>query len=261
MRILDVKVDNVTMQETVDRIGNMVRSGDKHYVVTPNAEFLVAAQRDPEFKRILNQADLSIPDGMGVVYASKFYGDPLRERVAGTDLVEILCKKAAKEGWSVFFLGGLYGVGKRAAEVLRSRYPGLNVCGFYEGKREKAYDEQSLRSIKRVSKGHKIDILLVAYGHNYQEKWIARNSQRLDFTVSLGIGGAFDFISGYISRAPLWVRRVGLEWLFRLIKQPWRWRRIFKAVVVFPFLVLKESFSSLFERRPEHGEGRSEKSK
>jgi len=261
MRILDVKVDNVTMRETVNLVKSMVADGTKHYVVTPNAEFLVDAQKDQEFKKIINQADLSVPDGMGVVYASKFYGDPLRERVAGTDLVEVLCKKAAEEGWSVFFLGGLYGVGEQAAEILRKKYPGLNICGFYEGKREEAHDAQTLSSIKKVSKGQRIDILLVAYGHNYQERWIARNFQKLDFNVALGIGGAFDFISGYISRAPLWMRRIGLEWLFRLLKQPWRWRRIFKAVVVFPFLVVKESSSSLFERRPEHGEGRSEKSK
>ncbi len=241
MKILGVRVDNVTMSEAVEKVGQMIEAGGKHYVVTPNSEFIVDAQKDEQFKKVLNKAALSIPDGIGVVFASQLYGEPLKKRVAGTDLVEALCKKAAEEGWSVFFLGGLYRVGEKSAEILRKRYPELNVCGFYEGKREEAYDAQALQGIKRASKGRqKIDILFVAYGHDHQERWISRNLDKLNVSVAVGVGGAFDFISGFIPRAPLWMRRLGLEWLFRLIKQPWRWGRIFKAVIVFPFLIMKD---------------------
>ncbi len=240
MKILGVSVNNVTMQEALNRIDSMVKNGKKHYVVTPNAEFLVDAQKDKKFKRILNNADLAIPDGMGLIYASKLYGAPLAERVAGTDLVDQLCWQAAEKGWTVFFLGGLFGVGEKAAKKLSERYPGLNVCGFYEGKREEKYDEGTVQEIKTIVGDKRIDILFVAYGHRYQEKWIARNLGTLDVSVAVGVGGAFDFISCYIPRAPSWMRRAGLEWLFRLYQQPWRWKRIFKAVIVFPLLVIKD---------------------
>lgn len=240
MKILGVKIDNVTMDEAVNCIVSMIEDGGKHYVVTPNAEFLVDAQRDCKFRDVLNNADLSIPDGMGLVYASKFYGAPLSERVAGTDLVDKLCASAAGEGWSVFFLGGRRGVGERAAGILQKKYPGLNICGFYEGKKEEGGDEETLGAIAEVSGSVPLDILFVAYGHPDQEKWIARNLEELEVSVAIGVGGAFDFVSGAVPRAPLWMRRVGLEWLFRLYQEPWRWRRIFKAVIVFPVLVIKD---------------------
>ncbi len=240
MKILGVRIDNVTMTGAARRVGEMVADGGKHYVVTPNPEFLVDARRDPEFKKILNNADLSIPDGMGLVCASKLYKGTLSQRVAGTDLVERLCERAATKGWSAFFLGGLYGVGEKTGKILQEKYPDLKIAGFYEGRREPEHDGETVREMKKVLQGEKIDILFVAYGHRYQEKWIERNLKNLDVSVAIGVGGAFDFISGFVHRAPLWVRKIGLEWLFRLMKQPWRWKRIFKAVVVFPFLVLKD---------------------
>ncbi len=240
MKILNVLIDNVIMQEAVSRIASMVKNGKKNYVVTPNAEFLVDAQKDREFRNILNSADLAIPDGMGLIYASRLYGVPLAERVAGTDLVDQLCRQAAEDDWTVFFLGGLFGVGEKAAEKLSEKYSGLNVCGFYEGKREKKYDEETIQEIKNIVGDQEIDVLFVAYGHRNQEKWIARNLGKLDVSVAVGVGGAFDFISGYIPRAPFWMRNAGLEWLFRLVQQPWRWKRIFKAVVIFPLLIAKD---------------------
>ncbi|MEA2020339.1 MAG: WecB/TagA/CpsF family glycosyltransferase [Patescibacteria group bacterium] len=240
MKILGVRVDNVTISEAVEKIGELVVDSGKHYVVTPNSEFIVDAQKDIKFKDILNNADLSIPDGMGVVIASRFYGTGLKQRVAGTDLVDKLCREAARKGWTVFFLGGLQGVGERSGKVLQKKYPQLKIAGTYEGKREKKYDQETVQGIKNILEGRRVDILFVAYGHGYQEKWIERNLERLPVSVAVGVGGAFDFISKYIPRAPVWMQRIGLEWLFRLVQQPWRWRRIFKAVVVFPWLVFKD---------------------
>lgn len=227
--ILGVRIDNVTMEEAISRVEEMIRDGKKHYVVTPNPEFLVDAQKDQEFKRILNEADLSLPDGIGLVFASSVLGLPLSGRLSGTDFMEKLCEEAAKRGWGVFLLGAGEGVADQAAQVLAEKYPRLKVLGSSAGNTRDILDE-----------GRGVDLLFVAFGHKKQEKWIVRNLPHLNVAVAMGVGGAFDFISQKVRRAPRWIRRAGGEWFWRLLLEPWRARRIFKAVVVFPWLVLKD---------------------
>jgi len=242
MKLLGVRIDNVTLSESLALTERLILDGKRHYIVTPNPEFLVDAQRDPLFLEILNAADLAIPDGTGLIIASKLLGDSLKCRVSGVDFMEALCNKASSSGWGVFLLGGGAGVAEKAARVLVRRYPGLRVLGCYGGNREAAYDETSLAEIRRRVGRARIDILLVAYGHPYQEKWIRRNLSRLNVGVAVGVGGSFDFIAGKTRRAPRILRRLGLEWLFRLLVEPWRWRRILRAVFVFPLLVMGEIF-------------------
>lgn len=201
---------------------------------TANPEFLIAAQSDAAFRAVLNGADLVIPDGIGVVWAARWLGYALPERVAGADLVVKIVERGAKHGWRIFFLGAAEGVAQRAAEILQLRYPGFVVAGAYAGS-PRPEDEAEI--IARVTAARP-DILFVAYGHPKQDKWIARNRERLGVPLSLGVGGAFDFIAGVVPRAPLWVQRVHLEWLYRLWRQPWRASRIFDAVVRFPLAVL-----------------------
>ena len=171
---------------------------------------------------ILHAADLCVPDGVGLLWAAKWKGRPLRERVAGSDLVPLLVAEAAARQWKVFFLGAAPGVADRAAAILKAQYPSLIVAGCWAGSPHLHDDEAAIAQI-RESEPH---IVLVAYGAPAQDKWIARNRDRLNGAVWLGVGGAFDFITGEAVRAPKWIQRLGLEWLHRLIKQPWRWRRM-----------------------------------
>ena len=240
MKILGVRVDNLTMTEAVSRVGEMIAGGGKHYVATPNPEFLVDAQRDSEFRKILNGADLSLPDGIGLVFVSRVLGKALLGRVSGTDFMERLCEEAAKRGWGVFLLGAREGVADKASKVLAERYPGLKVLGSSAGSERNPFDTEMRDEITRKVGDEQIDLLFVAFGHGKQEKWIVSNLPYLNVAVAVGVGGAFDFISGRVKRAPRWAREIGLEWLWRLFREPWRVRRIFKAVVVFPWLVLKE---------------------
>lgn len=237
--ILGVKVNSVSYLETIELIGNFLKSGKQHQIVTVNPEFVVAAQSNPEFKKILNEASLSLPDGVGLLLASKLQGKRLNTRVTGIDLVEMLAKKGAAAGWSFFFLGGR-GTGEKAARELKTRYPHLIIKGTFEGDGEESGDQETVAAVK---KSGKVDILLVAYGQVKQEKWIKRNLGKTDVHVAIGVGGAFDFLSGHTSRAPRILRQVGLEWFYRLFRDPKRINRQL-ALPKFVFLVVKDRFKS-----------------
>lgn len=218
------------MDEAVARVGEFVRSGGAHTIVTPNPEMCLAAQRDSEFRDILNRADLAVPDGVGLLLAARFLGTPLRERVAGIDLLLQLAHEFAKNAWRIYLLGGASGVPERAAQALRVRYPNILIVGTDSG-------GEGIERIRQAAP----DMLLVAFGQVKQEKWIAENLPKLpSIKVAMGVGGAFDFLSGESMRAPRFLQRAGLEWLWRLVVEPWRVRRILNAVVWFPMAVIKE---------------------
>lgn len=228
MEILGVRIDNLTMNEVLHKIQDFLRDGRQHYIVTVNPEFIVKAQKDREFCEILNNADLAIADGIGVIWASRIGGKPLKERVAGADLVKSL--KFKVKSFRVFLLGG-YGV----AEKIASEWPA--VVGFSE-------ETESMELFAQINQCQP-DILLVALGAPKQEKWIAENLRKLpSVKVAIGVGGAFDMISGKIKRAPRFMQEMRLEWFWRLIKEPRRLPRIFNAIVFFPWLVLKSKIKS-----------------
>ncbi len=230
-------VDNLTSEEALSVLENFIHEGLPHQVVTLNPEMVVRASRDHEFRKIILSASLVLPDGVGIVLASRFLGRPLKERVTGVDTVERFAALAARRGYRPFFLGAGPGVAQKAASVLADKYPGFKVAGFYSGSPSPVEEEPILRVIKEATP----DALFVAFGSPAQEKWIARNLHRLGVPVAMGVGGAFDFIAGVVPRAPRIMRQAGLEWLFRLMVQPWRWRRQL-ALTLFCFLVLKERF-------------------
>ena len=203
----------------------------KQYIVTPNPEILVYASRHPRYKEILNNASIALPDGVGVFIASGLMGNPLRERIAGVDFMEETCRRAIDYPITVGFLGGRLSVAEKTAECLKARYPWLDVVFAGENWPEK--------DIPRNQKARFIDFLFVAFGHPKQEEWIAENLHKLPVKVAMGVGGAFDYISGEVNRAPFLVRAMGFEWLYRLVKEPWRWRRQM-ALPVFVWLVFKE---------------------
>ncbi len=219
--ILGVPIHDVTMNETLDLIGRFIVEGGPHQICTVNPEFIMAAQYDDEFMRVLNRATLNIPDGVGVLWAARRMGHRLRERVGGSDLVGHIAARAAVTGWRIFLLGAAAGVAEQAAIRWRSMYPGVNIVGTWAGA---PVIEQEAEIIDRITSVAP-DILMVAYGAPKQDKWIARNLVSLGVQVAMGIGGSLDFIVGTQKRAPKWMQRVGLEWLYRLIREPWRWRR------------------------------------
>jgi N-acetylglucosaminyldiphosphoundecaprenol N-acetyl-beta-D-mannosaminyltransferase len=221
LSILDIPVHDVTTEETLALIDQFMREKTPHQICTVNPEFIMTAQQDVEFKRILNQSALNLPDGIGVVWAAKRLRQPLRERVAGSDLVGLMADRAQTTGWRIFLLGAAEGVAERAAIILRERYPQVNIVGAYAGS-PRPEDEADIVARIRSSRA---DILLVAYGAPQQDKWIARNIEQTGVAVALGIGGSLDFIVGTQRRAPQWMQRAGIEWLYRLVREPWRWRR------------------------------------
>jgi N-acetylglucosaminyldiphosphoundecaprenol N-acetyl-beta-D-mannosaminyltransferase len=219
--ILGVRVDDVTQEEALAHVERCIAAGGAHQIATVNVEFIMEARRNPTFRRTLAEASLCVPDGIGVLWASRRQGRPLQQRVAGVDLVERIAGRAAERGWRVFFLGAAPGVAEQAATVLSERYPGFKIAGCYAGS-PRPQEEDEI--VGWVHAAHP-DVLFVAYGAPRQDLWIARNQARIGVPVAVGVGGSFDFIAGITQRAPAWVQRVGLEWLHRLVREPWRLRR------------------------------------
>ena len=238
--ILNIKVHALTNAQTLALVEEFIAAGQPHQLVTVNPEFVVAAQQDEAFRRIINNAALSLPDGVGLLKAARFLKTtPLPERVAGSDLVERLAELSHQRGYRIYFLGAQEGVAEKTIANLKEKYPDLQVAGFYAGSPALEANEAIVQRILPT----RPDILLVAYGAPKQDKWIARNFERLQIPVCIGVGGSFDFLAGTAKRAPFWLQRLGLEWLHRLMLQPWRWKRIWNAVPHFAWLVLKSRFS------------------
>ena len=219
--ILGVHVHAVTMGAALRAVEAMTMSNESHQVVTVNPEFIMTAQRHHEFREVLNNAALSFADGIGVVWASRLLGCPIRERVPGVEMFEHLVAMAADRGLRVFLLGAATGIAEQASHVLQQRYSGLLVSGTFAGSPRPEDDTTICEMIERA----KPHFLFVAYGAPNQDLWIARNQPRLNIPVAMGVGGTFDFIVGKATRAPRILRVTGLEWLYRLMREPWRWKR------------------------------------
>jgi N-acetylglucosaminyldiphosphoundecaprenol N-acetyl-beta-D-mannosaminyltransferase len=235
VEILGVRVDDVTCDELLAQVDVFITSGRPHQIITLNPEMLVAAHDEPAFRQILNNGDRNVADGVGVTLAARLLGQPLRERVTGSDGIHRLAAHCARQGYRPFFLGAAPGTAETVAERLTKEHPSLEVAGTYAGS-PRVEEEHDI--IERV-RAAKPDLLLVAYGVPVEEKWIARNRDRLGVSVMIGVGGTFDFVAGVTKRAPVWMRRSGLEWLHRLIQEPWRWRRQL-ALPRFVALVMKQ---------------------
>jgi N-acetylglucosaminyldiphosphoundecaprenol N-acetyl-beta-D-mannosaminyltransferase len=223
--MLGVRVTRLTRAEALARLEAFVESGAPHLVVTADSSGVVIAARDEEFRAILNRADLVTADSTGILWAARRLGTPLPERVAGCDLAEQLCALAARRGFSVFFYGAAPGVAEQAAANMQERYPGLIVVGAAHGFLSAAEQSELVERVRAA----RPEILLVALGIPRQEKWLAANLIRLGVPVTMGVGGTFDVFSGRVRRAPLWMQRHGLEWLYRLAGNP---RKLAKAATL-----------------------------
>ena len=230
-RVLGVRVDCLDMRATLDRIEELVDAGGHHLVATVNPEFIMRARREREFARVLESADLCLADG-GVVWAARRQGCAMSGPVTGTDLVTPLAALCARRDFRLFLLGAAPGVAAELASRLRIEHPRLAVAA-HPGASDPSSDEETLKLIR----AHRTQVLLVAFGAPKQELWIDRMKDSLGIAVAVGVGGAFDYVTGRVPRAPIWMRRAGLEWLHRLIHQPWRIRRM-AVLPVYAFKVL-----------------------
>ncbi|GAB6159006.1 WecB/TagA/CpsF family glycosyltransferase [Desulfotomaculum varum] len=235
VNLLGAAIDSLTMQETVQRVAQLVKCGKPCQIITLNPEYLYRAQFQPELMEPVNRADMVTPDGAGIVWASKMAGTPVPERVTGIDLMLHLMPMAEKEGWGIFLLGAAPGVAEAAAENLRKQYLSLNIVGTCHGYFKEEEEEDIVSQIK-AAQPH---LLFVALGMPKQEQWIYKYKDRLGVPVSMGVGGSLDVIAGRVQRVSPWLRKLQLEWLGRLIKEPRRWRRQL-VLPKFAWLVIKK---------------------
>ncbi len=233
--VAGIKVDNISKTEAIARIDEFVKSGQPHYAVTPYSEIIVFALNDPNYKKIINEADLSLPDGAGVMWAAKFLGAKIEERLTGRILIYDIAALAEKKGYSIGLVGGKNNVAKIAAEKLLQLYPKLRINLTLS---DRAFDSNIVTEIKTSNS----DILFVAYSPPKQETWIAENYQNLGSKAVFGLGGTFDYLAGIVPVAPHFMHQIGLEWLWRLVTQPWRAKRMWNAVPVFIWKILIYKF-------------------
>ncbi len=249
--ILGVRLSCISRRVISELLGEWLRKDTFRQIVTVNPEFIVEAQKNEEFRRILNGAALQLIDGFGTYLAarSRARGAPC-ERITGVEATRILSELASMHGRRVYLVGGGPGVAQKAAEKLLALYPGLLIAGAEEGVPEMVSED--VRQDAGAGLAERIraaapDILLVAFGAPKQELWIERNRYAFpSVKIAMGVGGTFDYLAGTASYAPAWLRKSGLEWLYRLIRQPRRARRIWNAVVVFSFLFIR---SEVFNRK------------
>src|SRR3989338_7933969 len=248
-KIFGIPIDNISMAEALEMTKEMLEKGNprteraeqssydgkQHKIFTLNPEILLLGRKNQDYKKVLQSADLALPDGIGLVWLGRIFGMRFKKRVAGTDFMEKLAELAGQTGKSIFLLGGRNGAAEKTANALKTKFPNLKISGYLE-------DQNQWQNCAEIFKA---DILFVALGAPKQEVWIYDNLPKLqNIKIAVGVGGAFDFISGKIPRAPKLLREIGLEWMWRLMMEPRkRFWRVFNAVIIFPVKVFMEKIS------------------
>lgn len=233
LNVLGVGVDTYSMAEAADVLVSAMDNDKPFAVYTPNSEIILYAYKNPDYMEIINRGDMITPDGIGVVHASKILKRPLKERVGGFDLANVALEKIAGTGKTVYLFGGKPGVAEEAAKKICSLYPGTEICGTADG----YFDAEKEQKIIADIHEKKPDLLFVCLGFPKQETWIDTHKNELDAKVIMGIGGSLDVFAGTVKRAPVGFQKLGLEWLYRLLKQPSRFIRML-ALPKFGFTVL-----------------------
>lgn len=267
-KVLKIRFDRVTLKEATEKALHFAQGEKQSYIATPNPEFLLESLKNPEFAKVLNNSDLNIPDGTGILWATKYLDitktnksktikttkwlysliiqlfypkyirSILKERVTGVDLMENICKHAPENNLKIYLLGAKEGTAEKVKEILEKKYHGIQIVGTFSGN-PRPEEEKNITNRIHASKAQ---VLFVAYGAPKQELWIAKNLHKMPTVkLAIGIGGSFDFIAGILKRAPKTIQKLGLEWLYRLFQEPSRAKRIYSATVKFAFTVLKNS--------------------
>lgn len=222
MKFMNTEIDNITMEEALDAMDDLIRQKKNAYVVTPNVDHLVQLERGGPLCDVYKEADLILTDGKPLIWISKWYGTPIKEKISGSDLFPRLCEMAAKKGYTMFFLGAMEGIAAKAAENLQARFPGLQVTGTYSPPYGFEKDEVESAHIRDMIHAAAPDILIVGLGCPKQELFIYHHRKELGVPLSLGLGASLDFEAGNIKRAPAWMANHGFEWVYRITQDPKR---------------------------------------
>lgn len=229
IKFMNIEIDNLTMDETLNRIDELIQEDKNAYVVTPNVDHLVQLEHGGKLNEVYKHANLILTDGKPLIWIAKWYGRPIKEKISGSDLFPRLCDLAVRKGYKMFFLGAAEGVAKKAAENLKIKFPGLQVVGTYSPSFGFESNIEELEKIKTMIRKAVPHILIVGLGCPKQELFIFDHKDELGVPVSLGLGASLDFEAGNIRRAPKWMADHGLEWLFRITQDP---KRMIKRYLV-----------------------------
>ncbi|EOU1110678.1 WecB/TagA/CpsF family glycosyltransferase [Clostridium perfringens] len=236
MNFLNTEIDNLTMNEALDRAEELIIKKKPSYVVTPNVDHIVKLEDDKEFQDVYKNADLILTDGMPLIWISKIKGNQIKEKISGSDFFPKLCERASEKGYSLFLLGAAEGVAAKAAKNLKEKYNGLNIVGTYSPSYGFEKKDDEIKMIIEMVNKAKPDILAVGLGAPKQEKFLHKYRNDLNVPISLAIGASIDFEAGNINRAPKWMQNCGLEWFYRLCKEP---KRMFKRYIIDDFKIIK----------------------
>lgn len=227
--LLNTYVNNVDMRETINAIESMIKDGDKHYVVAINVDVVMKIEEDVYLKEITDNADMVLVDGKPLVWIARWHKHPVKAKISGSDLVPILCKVAAKKGYSIFIIGGKDGIADQAKQKLEEKHPGIKIVGTYAPPFGFEKDEEELNKINEIIIEAHPDLLIACFGCPKQEKWIYENFKKYDAKISLCAGATVDFLAGNVNRAPKWMSEHGFEWFYRFLQEP---KRMFKRYFV-----------------------------
>lgn len=234
--LLNTYINNLTMSEAINEIENMISADRKSYIAFINVDVVIKIENDTYLKDIFDKADMVLVDGKPLLWISKLYGKPLKEKISGSDLVPLLCSAASQKGYSIFIIGGQDGIALRAKERLEERLPGIQIVGTYSPPIGFEKNDVELDLINEMISAAKPDLLLVCLGCPKQEKWTFENIHKYDAKVSIVCGATVDFMAGNIRRAPRWMSEHGLEWFYRFLQEP---KRLFKRYFIDDLKILR----------------------
>lgn len=222
IKFMNIEVDNLTMNETIEKIDKLILENKNAYVVTPNVDHIIKLEKDIELKKVYENANLILTDGKPLIWISKLYKTPIKEKVSGSDMFPLVCKLASEKDYKIYFLGAAEGIAAKAAENLKKKFPNLNVVDTYSPPFGFENDKTELKKIISQIVEVQPHILIVGLGTPKQEKFIYNFKKELNVPITFGLGASFDFESGNIKRAPKWMSNHGFEWLFRIVQDPKR---------------------------------------
>lgn len=239
IQFLNTYVNNVSMDETITEIDDLISKNKKSYIVAINVDVVIKIENDPKLKQVTDEADMVLIDGKPLIWISKWHKRPIKEKVSGSDLVPALCSHAVKKGYSIFIIGGKDGIAEKAKQNLETKYVGINVVGTYSPPFGFENNTDELNKINTIITNCHPDILIACFGCPKQEKWIYDNYENYNAIVSICAGATVDFLAGNVKRAPKWMANHGLEWLYRFFQEP---KRMFKRYFVDDIKIIKLMF-------------------
>jgi N-acetylglucosaminyldiphosphoundecaprenol N-acetyl-beta-D-mannosaminyltransferase len=240
VEVLGITIDNLTMGEVLSSIDDFIAQGKPASIHTVNASHVRLHKADEEFAEAYAGADLVTADGMPILWAASLLGNPLREKVSGSDLTRVICEESAKRGYKIYLFGASPGVAEKAKQRCEQRYPGIRIEGVYSPDRKELEDEKSNRALIGQINSSGANILFVGLGAPFREIWILRSKPLLNVPVIIGCGGAIDYLAGTIRRPAPWVIQLGLEWFVRLVQDPRRyWKRYVNDASILYYMLLE----------------------